>query len=412
MKHFTFILFSLFLFCNPSYAQFDFCPCKKVGLQVNVDGCEATVCATTAGGGESGCQIFSTSFTITDLNTNTSTYSHGTDCLTIQGNPNQQIQVTLVVLLYNPDYDCFTYITKKTRRITFPEICDCTLDCIEIVEDDPCGFPTLSVEDCNGNTLGPDYTFVWQGSDNSVSYNPSITPNSGVTYTVTVTDEVDCIFEDSFDFECDCGCGVPEDIFCVVDNNNTINTDDDEYEIKWTPVPTAISYRVQYSDGHPDINCCNTEQTIFGEIYTDELSINIDEFHKLDDLSCFVYRIETYCGDDTRSMAGCSSLSEWQCFDGDSCFGFGISPESQNEELMIKVYPNPIIDNINISMNEYGKYWSVELLNTEGKMLINKSVVKESQTNIVTSELNSGIYFLVIKDNNGNILNQERIIKE
>lgn len=64
----------------------------------------------------------------------------------------------------------------------------------------------------------------------------------------------------------------------------------------------------------------------------------------------------------------------------------------------IKIYPNPANDQVNILSDMYN-IQSVEIYNTQGQMLIQKSTFNRSA--ISTSELSNGLYLVVIRDEEG-----------
>ncbi len=73
----------------------------------------------------------------------------------------------------------------------------------------------------------------------------------------------------------------------------------------------------------------------------------------------------------------------------------------------IGIFPNPTSGIININMS--GAEGMVEIYNYEGKRLLTKVLNPES-TEVNLSELSSGIYLTVIKNNSGEVLKTERVI--
>lgn len=80
---------------------------------------------------------------------------------------------------------------------------------------------------------------------------------------------------------------------------------------------------------------------------------------------------------------------------------------SLDDQLEITVYPNPVRDAFEIS-NETGKSISVEVFALDGAKM---NVIQRDDVYSIAS-LNSGVYVLVVKDDEGNELARQQIIKE
>ncbi len=76
----------------------------------------------------------------------------------------------------------------------------------------------------------------------------------------------------------------------------------------------------------------------------------------------------------------------------------------------IRVYPNPFISTINLELtDEAGVAYSIEIYNPQG-ILIHQEPMRNSLILNLT-HLKKGLYFLRVKDADGNLLAEERIIK-
>ncbi len=89
------------------------------------------------------------------------------------------------------------------------------------------------------------------------------------------------------------------------------------------------------------------------------------------------------------------------------------STSSISETNLIKIYPTPSIDNINIDfvqLNDAVEY--VAFYNYLGNMLLNKEVQNHSlPLKFDISNFPSGVYFLSIKFENGNQITK-KVVKE
>jgi hypothetical protein len=77
----------------------------------------------------------------------------------------------------------------------------------------------------------------------------------------------------------------------------------------------------------------------------------------------------------------------------------------------IKIYPNPVQDKVNISLQQNSKAAIIKIYNIFGaivrEVLINKSVMT-----ISLSELTNGLYFYQLTDESKNIMDNGKLIKE
>jgi hypothetical protein len=93
------------------------------------------------------------------------------------------------------------------------------------------------------------------------------------------------------------------------------------------------------------------------------------------------------------------------------------APKAGMTNLAVNVYPNPFVDNINITLDNEGGNYSISILNLDGKVLLTK-VASNSGTGNTSIQINSGdlnnlkngMYLLMISKN-GILVNTSKIIK-
>jgi len=79
-------------------------------------------------------------------------------------------------------------------------------------------------------------------------------------------------------------------------------------------------------------------------------------------------------------------------------------------EIELKLYPNPVRDNLRIEMNNSLEGYEIEILSIQGAVLLNKKLDKGNKLEINLSQLNSGVHFIRIIQNN-EIIAIEKLIK-
>ena len=76
---------------------------------------------------------------------------------------------------------------------------------------------------------------------------------------------------------------------------------------------------------------------------------------------------------------------------------------------IIKIYPNPIIDKIILSVDEkISKTYTIDIINIIGKIIFSKSYVNDNEITINTQNFSKGIYFLTVTS--GEIKQTEKLI--
>lgn len=92
-------------------------------------------------------------------------------------------------------------------------------------------------------------------------------------------------------------------------------------------------------------------------------------------------------------------------FDGRTTYSYSIELNSERS-LVQNVYPNPVTDFLHLQLNEEAQ---VVLTNTIGKEVFNQNIDGTYPINM--TELDRGIYLLSVRDNNGQELHTEKIVK-
>jgi hypothetical protein len=81
------------------------------------------------------------------------------------------------------------------------------------------------------------------------------------------------------------------------------------------------------------------------------------------------------------------------------------------ENNKLQLYPNPVINTLNIQLEDSSSNYKVAIYNTLGSIVFESSNQSNTNNSINISELNSGIYFVKITDAENNTF-QKRLIKK
>ncbi len=92
------------------------------------------------------------------------------------------------------------------------------------------------------------------------------------------------------------------------------------------------------------------------------------------------------------------------------CLPTGMSELLPNSEN-INIYPNPVQDNVNISLQQNSKAALIRIYNICGA-LVREALIKKGATIISVSELTNGLYLYQIADISGNILETGKFMKK
>ena len=86
------------------------------------------------------------------------------------------------------------------------------------------------------------------------------------------------------------------------------------------------------------------------------------------------------------------------------------STEEEEEIATVRIYPNPVRDNLQVSFNNHQPNESSLMLYNEDGRLLSSNPLRHMESNIDISEINNGIYFYEIQDK-GIVVNQGKIMK-
>lgn len=78
----------------------------------------------------------------------------------------------------------------------------------------------------------------------------------------------------------------------------------------------------------------------------------------------------------------------------------------------LKLYPNPITDELTIQLSSTNQEGSIELYNQLGELVLIHSITNEDPIiRVATNNLSKGIYTIFIRTNDGSIVAQEQLVK-
>ena len=86
------------------------------------------------------------------------------------------------------------------------------------------------------------------------------------------------------------------------------------------------------------------------------------------------------------------------------------SSTADTEIATVRIYPNPVRDNLQVSFNNHQPNESSLMLYNEDGRLLSSNPLRTMESNIDISQINNGIYFYEIQDK-GIVVNQGKIMK-
>jgi hypothetical protein len=227
----------------------------------------------------------------------------------------------------------------------FYECCDSdfSFDIQMLNQTDPCTDPGLAFYigafDDAGNLLtDPPYTFDWSASDPTVLFglsttDPTLEAYVGVTYYLSITDSMGCVYQDTFEVDC---CPPPGNLRCEYTSV--------EPTLIWDPVLGVTTYEVSIIINDPA--CCSSPASppasiplfyVSGTSYTLTMSY-----------PCASFAVRSICGNQT------SDWSDRECIDCSLGGGGGGRSHSNNQASIpykdyFYVYPSPASDMVYIT---------------------------------------------------------------
>tara|TARA_B110001450_G_scaffold256553_1_gene287482 strand:+ start:2797 stop:5139 length:2343 start_codon:yes stop_codon:yes gene_type:complete len=86
-----------------------------------------------------------------------------------------------------------------------------------------------------------------------------------------------------------------------------------------------------------------------------------------------------------------------------------LSTKSINDSFSVSLYPNPVIDILNLDLPKTNKNWTIQIYTISGSLLYDNTL-KNNQINLST--LKSGLYFISVLDEKNKVYLTDRIIKK
>jgi hypothetical protein len=111
---------------------------------------------------------------------------------------------------------------------------------------------------------------------------------------------------------------------------------------------------------------------------------------------------------DNRFFERSSDNAEMLCYSFNTCDACLVGIEELESLNRVSIYPNPVVGDINVVFENSGKY-SIRLLDVTGKVILSTEV-NAAQTVIGSDDLNAGVYFIQITDNDNNTVTR-KIVK-
>lgn len=122
--------------------------------------------------------------------------------------------------------------------------------------------------------------------------------------------------------------------------------------------------------------------------------------------------VDEYAGVVAETNLLCAYKDGIQIFDiGEPCYMQSTSTNEISSKLNLKVFPNPVDDYMNIEFLEVQvKNYTMYLMDLTGKVLQSKIISSNDLTRVATNEMSAGFYYLLIYDDNNELVGREKII--
>jgi hypothetical protein len=82
------------------------------------------------------------------------------------------------------------------------------------------------------------------------------------------------------------------------------------------------------------------------------------------------------------------------------------------DQLTVKIFPNPANDHLYIDFGnfQYFNTYSISIVNTQSQQVYNSAIIQQTASIDLSSWTGAGVYFVTLKDNNGNALVTKKIV--
>ncbi len=287
-------------------------------------------------------------------------------------------------------------------------------------------FAVISVfgQDTTGLQLAADYPFATNADEQTGNYQPATTHNatysgnavysngiyqgSGNTnYCLIKTDDIQELLGDKFIIKLD--VKIEENnkpIFVIGDSYRWLTVDIFNNELRVLTYETGNNYG-QYNSGFTaQLNTWYSLAVVY-EATTRKLEFYVNNVKMIDTtIPTELDRHNETALMNTHYGSGKTFKGYWKNL---KIYGHLANFENILHHDIFKIYPNPTKNNLNISFtNKTGN--TIQITDTHGKILINKTVNNDDKQNIDISGLTPGLYFVKYKIQN-NIYIQKLLIE-
>jgi len=204
------------------------------------------------------------------------------------------------------------------------------------------------------------------------------------------------------------------------------NTTGDPFEI--ILLPAANSYKKTYFKTYYNSPISNfdflvniiTKNSATSLVYFDGLQILPSSFIPISG-SDFSYASFQVADGTHRIESDSGFVAYYYAFDDTDSYGMALTgysdnnltglPQPQEEEMNLKLFPNPANKILSISLpfsSLKESSLTLKVSDVNGKELINRNMVSSLNISMDVSDLSSGIYFLVLSDNNNKIIGKSK----
>ncbi|MDF1675660.1 MAG: T9SS type A sorting domain-containing protein [Vicingaceae bacterium] len=149
-----------------------------------------------------------------------------------------------------------------------------------------------------------------------------------------------------------------------------------------------------------------------GASYTDlqwyYFDLNLDSLntvHGLNFTATYVIKLQQY---DNYYFAG---GNDGFLFDDINVESTIVSNISEQDEVKVKVFPNPTTDFVNISLSKSNNNYSYQLYSIDGQLIEENNSINENSIKLNLSDYNAGVYFVNLYSN-GEMIHSHKLFKQ
>ena len=210
-------------------------------------------------------------------------------------------------------------------------------------------------------------------------------------------------------------------IGCTSPDNSTLFTTGTLQTIVITfTINSALPISLSYFDAKKENNqnqlSWTTESEKNGSIFEIEKSVNGKSWAKLGEVTAKgnTTRRENYSFTDKNPAA--TNYYRLKMVDRDGSYEYSkIVSANNGKSAVINLFPNPVQERLNLNIESQDiNEANIQVINMNGQVvLVSKNTIGRSNTpiSIDVNELQSGIYFIKITDENANVIGKEKFLK-